>query len=78
MKHYYTSITITNEGYVGKVFDPNNNQVVYATKVHSQQIGAASDVANYLKTTNAPSADSKQVFTSTPTSAVKRKCCGRQ
>lgn len=80
MKRYFTSITITSEGYIGQVFDPNTNQAVYSTKAYPQQIGATADVANYLKgATNLPSAQPDQVHTPTPQPQVqRRKCCGRQ
>lgn len=79
MKRYFTTITIANDGYIGKVLDPNTNQTIYTTQTYANQIEATSDVANYLKTaTSIPTAPDNytppQPINQTP---VRRKCCGR-
>jgi len=80
MKQYFTSLEVSNEGYVATLFDSLTNQPVYKTKAYTSQVEANMDVANYVRTQNTPSAPSGPVDPNKPhpfPQTLKRKCCGR-
>jgi hypothetical protein len=75
MKHYYTSLEINNDGYVGAIYDSNTNQPIYKTQNHTTQQDANKDLTTYLQTNNAPS--KQESITDTIPKFKRRACCGR-
>lgn len=75
MKHYYTSLEINNDGYVGAIYDSNTNQPVYRTQKYSTQQEANKDLTTYLQTNNAP-VKGESITDSIP-KFKRRPCCGR-
>lgn len=84
MKQYYTSIETVNGRYIGVVYNPNNNEVVYKSPSYHTQAQATLDVTEYLKTQTPTTKNTlpKPLPSSTPGiphPAPQRphRCCGR-
>jgi len=84
MKQFFTSIETSNGRYIGVVYNPTNNEVVYRTESYHTQAQATLDVTEYLKTqipttkNNFPKV-SVTARPGVPHPAPQRphKCCGR-
>jgi hypothetical protein len=89
MSQYYTALNISNEGYIGTVYNSATNQPVYTTKAHPSQFQASQDINNFLATGNNPEGSPKTVTNTTvyrpelntpklPSQQPTRSCCGRR
>jgi len=83
MQQYYTSIEVNDDGYVGIVYNSNNNVSEYRTKPHPSQLQAMMEITDFLKTKTAPPPvqSNSNVIKNTanfhPTPQPTRRCCGR-
>lgn len=83
MQQYYTSIEVNNDGYVGVVYNSNNNISEYRTKPHPSQLQAMMEITDFLKTKTAPlpTQNNQNIITNSakfhPTPQAARRCCGR-
>jgi hypothetical protein len=84
MKKYFTSLDLEEGKYVGSVYDPDTNQVVYKTKGYNSQSQVTSDINEYL--TKLKPAESKvqpagQTIVNTAvyktSTTYQKRCCGR-
>jgi hypothetical protein len=84
MKNYFTSLDLEEGKYVGSVYDPNTNQIVYKTKGYNSQSQVTSDINEYL--TKLKPLENKiepvgQTIVNTtvykPSTSYQKRCCGR-
>lgn len=79
---YYTSLEISNNKYIGKIFSTSNNELVYTSKEYPTQEQAMTDIRTYLAT-SAPPTNPIPVKTNTavyqsPRPVQRGGCCGRR
>jgi hypothetical protein len=84
MKKYYTTLQLTNNVYIGQIFDASNNQLLFTTKPHTTQRHAVQEMDSFIDGTTVnetvtlkPSVVEPSVVESTPTQAPRKRCCGR-
>jgi hypothetical protein len=85
MNKYYTTLDVSDKGYIGTVFNANTNQPLYTTKPYPSQAQASYDINTYLATNKPPETPitqtPSQVITNTvtyrPAPTPTGRCCGR-
>lgn len=82
MKNYFTTLQVSNNTYIGEVYDKTNNQLLYTTKPYLTQRQAVQEmdffidgtVTNDVVTINKPEVP---VQSTLPPKTAPRRCCGR-
>jgi hypothetical protein len=79
MKKYYTTLQLTNNVYIGQVYDATNNQLLFTTKPHTVQRRAVQEMDSYIDGTAVTESVALQplVTETTPIQQPRRRCCGR-
>lgn len=79
MKKYYTTLQLTNNTYVGQVYDAANNQLLFTTKTHTAQRQAVQEMDSFIDgtTVNETITLNQIPAENIPTTTPRRRCCGR-